>query len=85
MSVEAMDVIDASGLFRAPVLRSGRATWDDRGNSIWEWQTQPGVFTRDVSEHDLKALEDTNLRLVELPAAGADSPSDNVLHWRQSR
>jgi len=81
MSVEAMDVIDASGLFRVTGLRSGRAAWDDRGNSIWEWQTQPGVFTREASDHELKALEAAHLSLVETPVTGGG----NVLHWRQSR
>lgn len=84
MSVEAKDVIDASGLFRIPVSGSGRAAWDDRGNSIWEWQTQPGVFTRDVSEHPLKALEATGLSLVESPASGP-THHGNVLNWRRSR
>jgi len=36
--------------------RSGRAVWDSRGNSIWEWQTQPGVFSRDIDTIRLKAL-----------------------------
>jgi hypothetical protein len=85
MSVEAKDVIDASGLFRAPVFGSGRAAWDDRGNSIWEWQTRPGVFTRDVSEHELRALEATDLSLVEAPASVAAHHGGNVLHWRKSR
>ena len=84
MSVEARDVIDASGLFRKPVFTSGRASWDDRGNSIWEWQTQPGVFTREASEHEIKALEATHLSLVEThaPKSRHPHPDGNVLHWR---
>ena len=82
MSVEARDVIDASGLFRKPVFTSGRASWDDRGNSIWEWQTQPGVFTREATAHELQALEATHLSLVETPKSAAPHHGGNVLHWR---
>ncbi len=57
------DVIEAPDL----VLRtaSGRATWDERGNASWEWQTQPGVFTRDISSHELSRLEATQLRVLD--------------------
>jgi hypothetical protein len=61
------DLIDATDLL-APELRSGRATWDDRGNSIWEWQTQPGVFSRDVSDEQLERLQAPQLRIVETPS-----------------
>ena len=57
------DVIEAPDL----VLRtsSGRATWDERGNATWEWQTQPGVFTRDISSHELTQLEASQLRVLD--------------------
>ena len=45
---------------------NGRATWDDRGNSTWEWQTQPGIFTRDVDTQQIRALGD-HLKLEEAP------------------
>lgn len=57
------DIIDAPE-FRQQGL-SGRATWDDRGNSVWEWQTAPGVFTREISSQQLQALEAVGLHLVD--------------------
>ncbi len=62
------DLIDAPDL--QPANRSGRATWDERGNSIWEWQTAPGVFSRDINaqqlEAQLEALEAADLRVVDI-------------------
>ena len=29
--------------------RSGRVGYDERGNSVWEWQLETGVYSRDVS------------------------------------
>lgn len=62
-SSNGKDVIDAPDL----VMKSGsgRAAWDERGNSVWEWQTEPGVFTREISSHQLTQLQTTQLRLVE--------------------
>lgn len=57
------DVIDAPDFNRQP--RSGRATWDERGNSIWEWQTAPGVFSREINPRQLAALEANHLTLVD--------------------
>src|SRR4051794_6895833 len=28
--------------------RTGRVSFDDRGNSVWEWQLETGVYSRDV-------------------------------------
>lgn len=57
------DVIDAPDLIANAA--SGRAAWDERGNSVWEWQTQPGVFTRDISSQQLTQLEAAQLQLVD--------------------
>jgi hypothetical protein len=57
------DLIDAPDL--ATATGSGRATWDERGNSIWEWQTAPGVFSREISPQQLQALEADNLHLLD--------------------
>lgn len=57
------DLIDAPDLHTA--TGSGRATWDERGNSIWEWQTAPGVFSRDISAQQLRELEASNLHLLD--------------------
>lgn len=57
-----VDVIDAPDF--AESTRSGRVTWDERGNGIWEWQTAPGVFSRDISLQQLHALS-TELTVVD--------------------
>ena len=66
-----MNAIDAqtTDLIEAPDLHtatgSGRATWDERGNSIWEWQTAPGVYSREISAQQLQALAANNLHLMD--------------------
>src|SRR5437868_8008901 len=37
--------------------RSGRVAFDSRGNPIWEWQLETGVYSRDVSTQKLKKLD----------------------------
>jgi|GEM_PF-1901163 len=59
----APDLIEAPDL--AFTTGSGRATWDERGNSIWEWQTAPGVFSREISAQQLQALEANDLHLLD--------------------
>jgi hypothetical protein len=80
MTFDSIDVIDASELLDDPEQRSGRAVWDERGNSIWEWQTQPGVYTRDISDHQLQQLEASHLTLVD---NGAPSPRANQYRLRR--
>jgi hypothetical protein len=60
---QAADLIEAPDLHTA--TGSGRATWDERGNSIWEWQTAPGVYSREISAQQLQALEANNLHLMD--------------------
>lgn len=45
--------------------RSGRASFDERGNSVWEWQLDTGVYSRDVSTQKLKKLEMGDLSIAE--------------------
>jgi|GEM_PF-761947 hypothetical protein len=45
--------------------RTGRVTFDSRGNSIWEWQLETGVYTRDVSTQKLRKLDLGELSLVD--------------------
>jgi hypothetical protein len=66
VNMNSSDVIDAAGLVDANP-KSGRVVWDERGNSTWEWQTRPGVFTRDIEPEQLLKLEASHLRLVESP------------------
>lgn len=45
--------------------KTGRATFDHRGNTIWEWQTDSGSFTRDIDTGKLKALQNDQLSLTD--------------------
>ena len=59
------DFIDDSDI--AYDRSSGRVTWDDRGNSVWEWQTAPGVYSRDADTQRVKTLQMADLELLEAP------------------
>lgn len=59
--------------------RSGRVAYDSRGNPIWEWQLDTGVYTRDVSTHRLRKLDLGELSLAETarhPKIDPDKPAD---------
>ena len=45
--------------------RSGRVAFDERGNSVWEWQLETGVYSRDVSTQKLKKLELDDLSIAD--------------------
>ncbi len=45
--------------------RSGRASFDERGNSVWEWRTDSGDFSRDVETQRVRKLELGELSLAE--------------------
>jgi hypothetical protein len=45
--------------------RSGRAGVDDRGNTVWEWQLETGVYSRDISTQRLKKLDLGDLSIAE--------------------
>ena len=44
---------------------SGRAAYDERGNSVWEWQLETGVYSRDISTQRLKKLDLNDLSIAE--------------------
>jgi hypothetical protein len=48
--------------------RSGRVAFDDRGNSVWEWQLETGVYSRDVNTQRLKKLELDELSIEDTAA-----------------
>jgi hypothetical protein len=48
-----------------PEKRSGRVAFDSRGNSVWEWQLETGVYSRDVSTQKLKKLDLGDLSIAE--------------------
>jgi hypothetical protein len=45
--------------------RSGRAGVDDRGNTVWEWQLETGVYSRDITTQKLKKLDLGELSIAE--------------------
>ena len=45
--------------------RSGRVTHDSRGNPVWEWQLETGVYSRDMSTQKLKKLDLGELSIAE--------------------
>jgi hypothetical protein len=44
---------------------SGRVTFDERGNSVWEWQLETGVYSRDVNTQKLKKLDLDELSIAD--------------------
>ena len=53
--------------------KSGRATFDNDGRGVWEWQVSTGVFTRTITEDQLTKLATTDLQLVDGPIPGSRS------------
>ncbi|MFC4310417.1 hypothetical protein ACFPN2_15090 [Steroidobacter flavus] len=45
--------------------RSGRISYDERGNSVWEWQLETGVYSRDISTQRLKKLDLNDLSIAD--------------------
>jgi hypothetical protein len=45
--------------------RSGRVGFDERGNSVWEWQLEGGVYSRDVTTQKLKKLDLDELSIAD--------------------
>lgn len=64
--------------------RSGRAAHDERGNSVWEWQLETGVYSRDISTQRLKKLDLNDLSIAETasiprPPGLTEPPARNTL------
>jgi hypothetical protein len=49
--------------------KSGRVTFDSRGNAVWEWSMSTGIFGRNVDTKRLKKLEASDLKIVEDPTS----------------
>ena len=41
--------------------KSGRATTDARGNTVWEWETDTGSFTGNIDSEKLRRLQNAGL------------------------
>ena len=52
--------------------KSGRASFDCDGRSIWEWQTATGVFTRNVTEDQLAQFAAAEWEIIESPASNTE-------------
>ena len=63
---------------------SGRVAFDARGNPIWEWQLESGVYSRDVDTNKLRKLELNELSLVDTGAHKKPAGPDDVPVIRKS-
>lgn len=75
---------DGNGPEAADGKRSGRVAFDSRGNSVWEWQVETGVYSRDVNtesvrklELDELSLEDSAIRKADAQATPVPTPARN--------
>jgi hypothetical protein len=63
--------------------RSGRVSHDSRGNPVWEWQLDTGVYSRDVSTQRLKKLDLGDLSIAETARhkrpEGLDKPKEKAM------
>jgi hypothetical protein len=48
-----------------PARKSGRAVFAADGRGTWEWQVATGVFSRNITDQELSALEAPQLELVD--------------------
>lgn len=60
--------------------KSGRVRFDERGQAVWEWAVQTGMFDRNASTQRIRALTEApvNLALDETlttPKAAANKPA----------
>jgi hypothetical protein len=62
---ERADAPSSSDELKPEGKRSGRVSFDSRGNSVWEWQLETGVYSRDVSTQKLKKLDLGDLSIAE--------------------
>ena len=53
----------------APARRSGRVNFDERGQAIWEWAVQTGMFDRNATSQRVRALSEAamQLEIVDTP------------------
>jgi hypothetical protein len=57
---------------KKPDPQSGRVAYDDRGQPVWEWRVDTGVFSRDVDTKRVRQIqEDASVKLQDAPAPRA--------------
>ena len=55
-----------------PDPKSGRVAYDDRGQPVWEWRVDTGVFSRDVDTQRMRQIQDdVSVELRDEPAPRA--------------
>lgn len=64
-SKEGPDAADPNPSSHDGPRRSGRVSQDERGNSVWEWQLETGVYSRDISTQRLKKLDLNDLSIAD--------------------
>ena len=53
---------------KKPDPQSGRVAYDDRGQPVWEWRVDTGVFSRDVDTKRLRQIqEEASAKLRDAP------------------
>jgi hypothetical protein len=53
--------------------KSGRVAYDERGQPVWEWCVDTGVFSRDVDTVQVKKLqEDASVKLAPTSAPSVE-------------
>lgn len=53
---------------KKPNAQSGRVAYDERGQPVWEWRVDTGVFTRDVDTRQMRKIqEEAAVRLPPVP------------------
>ncbi|MBS0395302.1 MAG: hypothetical protein JSR54_11785 [Proteobacteria bacterium] len=54
--------------------KSGRVRFDERGQAVWEWAVQTGMFDRNASTQRIRALTEAPVKL-EIADAAAEKPA----------
>ena len=47
----------------APARKSGRVNFDERGQAIWEWAVETGMFDRNATSQRVRALSESAMQL----------------------
>jgi len=71
MSRRYDDVTPIRSTDDATTRKSGRAVFDEHGQTTWEWQVATGVFERHITDAQLQALQAPELQLLEASAPNA--------------